>query len=137
MSLGTRRLARITLVVREYDEAIAFYTGQLGFTLLEDTDLGNGKRWVRVAPSPHNGGAELLLGRATTPEQLARVGDQTGGRVFLFLETEAFWDDYATFVGRGVAIARPPNEEPYGTVAVLCDLYGNLIDLIQPSGVSS
>jgi catechol 2,3-dioxygenase-like lactoylglutathione lyase family enzyme len=125
-----QRIGRTAVVVRDYDEAIGFYTEKLGFVLVEDRDLGGGKRWVRVAPS--GDGTELLLARAATPEQCARIGDQTGGRVFIFLETDDFWRDYRTFSDRGVTFCRPPKEEPYGTVAVLLDLYGNKIDLIQP-----
>ena len=125
-----QRIGRMAVVVRDYDEAIGFYTEKLGFLLVEDRDLGGGKRWVRVAPS--GDGTELLLARAATPEQCARIGDQTGGRVFIFLETDDFWRDYRAMSDRGVAFFRPPKQEPYGTVAVLLDLYGNKIDLIQP-----
>lgn len=136
-----QRLSLIALTVRDYDEAIAFYVGILGFTLLEDTDLGNGKRWVRVAPpskpsaSHHNPGAAILLARAVTAEQLASVGNQTGGRVFLFLETDDFWRDYRAMLSRGVRFVREPVEEPYGTVAVFADVYGNKWDLIGPARV--
>lgn len=123
-------LAHVAVVVRNYDEAIAFYTDVLGFQLLEDTDLGAGKRWVLVAP-PGSSGASVLLAQAATPEQISRVGNQTGGRVFLFLHTDDFWRDYRTLVSRNVEFARNPKEEPYGTVAVFKDLYGNLWDLIQ------
>jgi catechol 2,3-dioxygenase-like lactoylglutathione lyase family enzyme len=123
-------LAHVAVVVRNYDEAIAFYTDVLGFQLLEDTDLGAGKRWVLVAP-PGASGASVLLAQAATPEQISRVGNQTGGRVFLFLHTDDFWRDYRTLVSRNVEFARNPKEEPYGTVAVFKDLYGNLWDLIQ------
>ncbi|HKQ47487.1 MAG TPA: VOC family protein [Phycisphaerae bacterium] len=126
-----QRIAQVTLVVREYDEAIRFYTETLGFVLLEDTDLGGGKRWVRVAPAG-GAGVELLLARAVTEEQRGRVGDQTGGRVFLFLETDDFWRDYEALRAKGIEFVRPPREEVYGTVAVLQDLYGNKIDLIEP-----
>ena len=124
-------IARFSLVVRDYDEAIDFYTEKLGFQLLEDTYLGDGKRWVRVAPAGGQG-AELLLARAATPRQRRRVGDQSGGRVFIFVETNDFWRDFQTMCAAGVEVARPPKIEPYGTVAVLLDLYGNQIDLIQP-----
>ncbi len=133
-----QRLSLIALTVRDYDEAIAFYVGILGFTLLEDTDRGNGKRWVRVAPpSKANApgvdqSAAILLARAVTPEQLASVGNQTGGRVFLFLETDDFWRDYRAMLSRGVRFVREPVEEPYGTVAVFADVYGNLWDFIGP-----
>ncbi len=125
-----QRIGRMAVVVRDYDEAIGFYTEKLGFVLVEDRDLGGGKRWVRVAPS--GDGTELLLARAVTPEQCARIGDQTGGRVFIFLETDDFWRDYRAMSDRGVTFCRPPKEEAYVTVAVLLDLYGNKIDLIQP-----
>jgi catechol 2,3-dioxygenase-like lactoylglutathione lyase family enzyme len=116
------------LVVHDYDEAIAFYVGVLGFELAEDRDLGGGKRWVRVRGS---GGGELLLARAVTAEQRARVGDQTGGRVFLFFETDDFARDHARLVGAGVRFLEQPRRESYGTVAVFVDLYGNKIDLIS------
>ena len=126
-------LGRFALVVREYDEAIAFYTEKLGFTLVEDTPLPleGAKRWVRVQPP--GGGCELLLARAANPEQATRIGNQAGGRVFLFLETDDFWRDFDAFKARGVEFVRPPKEEPYGVVAVFADLYGNLWDLIQPA----
>ena len=117
------------LLVREYDEAIAFYVDVLGFELVEDTDLGGGKRWVRVrAP----GGGELLLARAVTDDQRARVGDQTGGRVFLFVDTDDFAAEHARLLARGVRFVEQPRHESYGTVAVFVDLYGNKIDLIGP-----
>jgi catechol 2,3-dioxygenase-like lactoylglutathione lyase family enzyme len=128
---AARRLALTTLVVRDYDEAIGFYRDTLGFELVEDTDLGEGKRWVVVTPGA--GGGALLLARAAAPEQTARVGDQTGGRVFLFLQTDDFARDHARFVDAGVRFVRPPKREPYGTVAVFEDLYGNRWDLIQPA----
>jgi catechol 2,3-dioxygenase-like lactoylglutathione lyase family enzyme len=120
----------VAIVVREYDEAIAFYTERLGFELIADTDLGHGKRWVQVAP-PGSGGTRLLLARAATPEQAARVGDQTGGRVFLFLSTDDFWRDYRTRCDRGVTFVEEPRHEAYGTVAVFADLYGNRWDLVE------
>jgi len=123
-------LAHVAVVVRNYDEAIAFYTNVLGFQLLEDTDLGAGKRWVLVAPAGSSG-TSVLLAQAATPEQISRIGNQTGGRVFLFLHTDDFWRDYRTLISRNVKFARDPKEEPYGTVAVFKDLYGNLWDLIQ------
>ena len=123
-------LAHVTVVVRNYDEAIAFYANVLGFQLLEDTDLGAGKRWVLVAPAGSSG-TSVLLAQAATPEQISRIGNQTGGRVFLFLHTDDFWRDYRTLISRNVKFARDPKEEPYGTVAVFKDLYGNLWDLIQ------
>jgi catechol 2,3-dioxygenase-like lactoylglutathione lyase family enzyme len=130
MSGGRPRIAGLALVVADYDAAIAFYVGCLGFSLLEDTPLGNGKRWVRVAPS--GGGSALLLAKADGPEQAAHVGDLTGGRVFLFLETDDFSRDHAAFLARGVRFLEAPRHEPYGTVAVFADLYGNRWDLIEP-----
>jgi catechol 2,3-dioxygenase-like lactoylglutathione lyase family enzyme len=124
-------IALVTVVVRDYDEAIAYYTRTLGFRLLEDTLLGNEKRWVRVAPAGSRG-ATLLLARAVTPAQTARVGDQTGSRVFLFLETEDCWRDYEKMNERGVRFVEEPRLESYGTVAVFEDLYGNRWDLVQP-----
>ncbi len=125
----TQTIGAVALVVRDYDEAIAYYTTVLGFALVEDQDRGHGKRWVTVAPP--GGGTALLLARAATPEQEARVGDQTGGRVFLFLHTDDFWRDYRQLMARGVAFAEEPRREPYGTVAVFRDLYGNRWDLLQ------
>lgn len=124
-------LAAVTLVVREYDEAAAFYTGRLGFRLVEDTPLGGGKRWLVVAPP--GGGTSLLLARAATPEQAARVGDQTGGRVAFFLRTDDFWRDHHAFRERGVRFTEEPRREGYGTVAVFLDLYGNRWDFIEPA----
>jgi catechol 2,3-dioxygenase-like lactoylglutathione lyase family enzyme len=123
-------LGHIALVVRNYDEALAFYTQVLGFELIEDSDLGGGKRWVLVTP-PGPRGTSLLLAQAATPEQASRIGNQTGGRVFLFLHTDDFWRDYKRLQSRNVTFVRDPKEEPYGTVAVFADLYGNLWDLIQ------
>ncbi len=122
--------------MRDYDEALAFYVGVLGWDLVEDTDLGGGKRWVRVRPPGDPGGAGILLARAVTDEQRASVGNQTGGRVFIFVETDDFWRDHRLLSERGVRFVRPPSVEPYGTVAVFADLYGNLFDLIGPSGAS-
>jgi catechol 2,3-dioxygenase-like lactoylglutathione lyase family enzyme len=118
---------QIALLIHDYDEAIAFYVGLLEFELAEDRDLGNGKRWVRVRGP---GGGELLLARAVTDEQRARVGDQTGGRVFLFFATDDFARDHARLVAAGVRFLEAPRRESYGTVAVFVDLYGNKIDLI-------
>jgi catechol 2,3-dioxygenase-like lactoylglutathione lyase family enzyme len=126
----SQTIERVALLVRDYDEAIAYYTGRLGFTLVEDTPLGDGKRWVVVAP-PGSTGTALLLARAATPDQAARVGDQTGGRVFLFLATDDFWRDYHALRSRGVTFAEEPRREVYGTVAVFVDLYGNRWDLLQ------
>lgn len=127
-----QQLAHVALVVRDYDEAIHFYTRQLGFTLAADTPLGGGKRWVLVAPPGGAGGSALLLARADGPEQLSRVGNQTGGRVFLFLTTDDFWRDYRAFQARGVRFLETPREEAYATVVVFADLYGNRWDLLQP-----
>jgi catechol 2,3-dioxygenase-like lactoylglutathione lyase family enzyme len=127
----TRRLATVSLLVADYDEAIDWYTRIAGFRLVEDTPQGGGRRWVVVAPGAGHGAA-LLLARAATPEQRARIGDQTGGRVFLFLETDDFERDHAAMQQRGVVFRETPRREPYGTVAVFADLYGNLWDLIEP-----
>ena len=126
-----QRISEIALVVAEYDEAIEFYTRKLKFTLLEDTLLSPTKRWVRVAP-PGNGSCSLLLARAVGPEQSSRIGDQTGGRVFLFLHTDDFERDHAHLLSEGISIVRGPSSEPYGQVLVFADLYGNLWDLIGP-----
>lgn len=126
----TQTIGHIALLVRNYDEAIAFYTGTLGFDLREDSDLGGGKRWVLVAP-PGSAGTSLLLARAVAAEQSSRVGNQTGGRVFLFLHTDDFWRDYHALTARKVKFVRGPEKQPYGTVAVFEDLYGNLWDLIE------
>lgn len=123
-------IATIALVVRDYDEAIAFFRDALSFTPVEDKPLGDDKRWVRMR-SPGAVGASLLLAKATNPEQLRFVGNQTGGRVFLFLETDDFWSDYAAMRSRGVAFIEPPRQEPYGWVVVFLDLYGNKWDLVQ------
>ncbi|MET4106145.1 VOC family protein [Hymenobacter sp. UYP22] len=127
-----QRIALITLVVADYDEAIRFYTEKLGFLLLEDTLLSPEKRWVRVAP-PGTSGAELLLAKAATLAQQAVVGNQTGGRVALFLYTDNLARDYARLLAQEVRIVRPPVVEPYGTVLVFADLYGNLWDLLEPA----
>jgi catechol 2,3-dioxygenase-like lactoylglutathione lyase family enzyme len=126
-------LAHIALVVRDYDEALAFYVGTLGFTLVEDSyQPAQDKRWVVIAPPGSGPGAtSILLARASTPEQAAFVGDQAGGRVFLFLATDDFARDYAAMVAKGVVFVREPKVEPYGTVAVFRDLYGTLWDLIE------
>jgi catechol 2,3-dioxygenase-like lactoylglutathione lyase family enzyme len=125
-------IRQLAIVVRDYDEAIDFYVNRLGFTLVEDAPVeAQGKRWVVVAP---RGSSEsrLLLARAVGEEQSSRIGNQTGGRVFLFLQTDDFWRDFRLYESRGVVFVRPPREEPYGTVAVFQDLYGNLWDLLQP-----
>ncbi len=126
----SRRLHAVALLVRDYDEAIAYYCGVLGFQLVEDSDLGGGKRWVLVAPST-GAGSQLVLAKASGPEQEARVGDQTGGRVFLFLHTDDFATDHARYLAGGVRFIEEPRHEPYGTVAVFEDLYGNRWDLIE------
>ena len=124
-------IAHIALVVREYDEAIAYYTRTLGFTLVEDTyQPEQDKRWVVVAPAGSTG-TTLLLARASTPEQTRFIGNQTGGRVFLFLSTDDFWRDYDRMTAAGVHFVRPPTVAPYGTVAVFEDLYGNRWDLVE------
>ena len=127
-------VAAVTLVVRDYDEAIAFFTGALGFALVEDTPLGGGKRWVLVAPSSSTGTA-LLLARAATPEQECRIGDQTGGRVAFFLQTADFRGDYERMRSDGVRFVEDPRQEAYGLVAVFLDLYGNRWDLVQYGNV--
>lgn len=126
-------IVHLALVVRDYDEAIDFYTKKLHFTLVEDTyQPEQDKRWVVVAP-PGSAGTTLLLARASTPEQESFIGNQSGGRVFLFLNTDDFWRDYNDMVAKGIEFVRDPKEEPYGTVAVFADLYGNLWDLLQLS----
>jgi catechol 2,3-dioxygenase-like lactoylglutathione lyase family enzyme len=127
-----QRIARIALVVKDYDEAIAFYTKKLDFELVEDTKLSETKRWVVVAP-PGAKECALLLASATDDRQRASIGNQTGGRVFLFLHTDDFWRDYDKLSERGVRFHRAPEEAVYGTVAVFEDLYGNLWDLIGPN----
>jgi len=129
----TQHLAAIALVVADYDEAIDFYVGKLGFDLIEDTKLGDSKRWVLIAP-PGSSETRLLLAKADNAEQAARVGNQTGGRVFLFLQTDDFQRDYSAMRARGVRFLEEPRNETYGTVAVFADLYGNKWDLIQPIG---
>lgn len=121
----------VALVVQDYDEAIDFYVGKLGFTLIEDKQVeAQNKRWVLVAP-PGATESRLLLARAVGAEQSTRIGNQTGGRVFLFLHTDDFWRDYKAYKDKGVVFVREPKEEEYGTVAVFEDLYGNLWDLLQ------
>lgn len=127
----TQSIATIALVVAGYDEAIAFYRDKLGFALLADTDMGGGKRWVLVAPGDGKG-ARLLLAQADGPEQSAHVGNQTGRRVGFFLETDDFARDHTAFTAKGVRFLEAPRHEPYGTVAVFEDLYGNKWDLIEP-----
>ncbi len=124
-------LAHVALVVRDYDEALDFYVGKLGFRLVEDQyQPEQDKRWVVVAP-PGSTGTSLLLARASTPEQESFIGNQTGGRVFLFLQTDDFWRDYHRMLSLGINFVRPPKEAPYGTVAVFEDLYGTRWDLLQ------
>ena len=128
----TQNLAQVTLLVRDYEEAVAYFTQKLGFSLIEDTTVGDQKRWIVLKPAG-SGSAALLLAKAATPEQEAAVGNQTGGCVFLFLHTDDFWRDYRTMKSRGVKFLESPREEPYGIVAVFEDLYGNKCDLLMPS----
>lgn len=126
-------IGQVALVVRDYDEAIDFYVGVLGFSLVEDTAIQvQDKRWIVVAP-PGSTGTRLLLARAVDGKQSSRIGDQTGGRVFLFLHTDDFWRDFHSYKARGVVFVREPRVESYGIVAVFKDLYGNLWDLLQPN----
>jgi catechol 2,3-dioxygenase-like lactoylglutathione lyase family enzyme len=131
-----QRIAHIALVVDDYDDAIRFYTKKLNFNLIEDTRLSDAKRWVLVGPAGHKQCC-LLLAKAADNRQRASIGNQTGGRVFLFLYTDDFKRDYLQMQGRGIRFVRPPKEEPYGTVAVFEDLYGNLWDLLQPRDTKS
>ena len=126
-----QKIAYIALVVDDYDDAIRFYTKKLDFTLIEDTVLSETKRWVLVVPK-NSDGCSLLLAKAGNEEQKSRVGNQTGGRVFLFLHTDDFWRDYKNMQEKGISFVRQPVTEIYGTVAVFKDLYGNLWDLIEP-----
>jgi catechol 2,3-dioxygenase-like lactoylglutathione lyase family enzyme len=131
--MASQTLGMVSLVVRDYDEALAFYVGKLGFRLVEDSFVPEqNKRWVVLEPPGATGGAKLLLARGANPEQVSRVGNQTGGRVFLFLYTDDFWRDFNLYKSRGVEFAREPSEAPHGTVAVFKDLYGTLWDLVQP-----
>lgn len=124
-------ISLVSLVVREYDEALTFFVGKLGFKVVENSYVAaQDKRWVVVAPRG-GGGCQLLLARASKPEQEARIGTQTAGRVFLFLSTDDFWRDYEDYKAKGVEFVRKPKDESYGTVAVFKDVYGNLWDLIQ------
>ena len=125
-----QHLGTICLLVRDYDEAKAWYIDKLDFELVEDTPLGDGKRWVLLAP-PGSQETRLLLACASGPEQAARIGDQAGGRVFLFLHTDDFWRDYRAYQARGVTFCEEPRHEGYGIVAVFEDLYGNRWDLLQ------
>ena len=126
-----QRLVQIAIVVNDYDEAIQFYTEKLNFTLIEDTILSETKRWVVVKPAGE-GGCNILLAKAANEEQKSRIGNQTGGRVFLFLHTDNFKRDYENMLANDIEFVRAPAEEVYGTVAVFKDLYGNLWDLIEP-----
>jgi catechol 2,3-dioxygenase-like lactoylglutathione lyase family enzyme len=131
-----QRLVQIAIVVKDYDEAIKFYTEKLNFSLVKDTLLNDAKRWVVVSPKGENSCA-LLLAKAANEEQRSRIGNQTGGRVFLFMHTDDFWRDYNYMLANNVHFVREPAEEKYGTVAVFEDLYGNLWDLIQPTNENS
>lgn len=124
------RIVHIALVVEDYDDAIKFYTEKLNFTLIEDTPQSETKRWVLIAPN-NSKECTLLLAKGVGDEQKSRIGNQTGGRVFLFLETDDFWRDYNDFIAKGVKFVREPKAEDYGTVAVFADLYGNLWDLVE------
>jgi catechol 2,3-dioxygenase-like lactoylglutathione lyase family enzyme len=128
--MTARRVSLVSVLVRDYDEAIDFYTGKLGFTLVEDTQLGGNKRWVVVAPE-REGSAALLLARAANADQEAVIGRQAGGRVFLFLETDDFARDHRAMLEKGVIFREEPRRETYGTVAVFDDLYGNPWDLVE------
>jgi catechol 2,3-dioxygenase-like lactoylglutathione lyase family enzyme len=127
-----QHIAHIALVVDDYDKAIQFYTGKLNFDLIEDTILSENKRWVLIAPKGSSG-CKLLLARAASEEQVSRIGNQTGGRVFLFLHTDDFERDYHDLKSKEIEFVRGPSKEDYGTVAVFKDIYGNLWDLIEPS----
>ena len=132
-----QHLGLVSVVVKEYDEAIAFYVGALGFSLIQDTyQPAQDKRWVVVSP-PGATESSILLARATDDHQTSRVGDQTGGRVFLFLYTDDFWRDFSAYKARGVVFVREPKTEDYGTVAVFKDLYGNQWDLVQPASAKA
>jgi len=130
-----QHLAMVAIVVKDYDGAIGYFTKVLNFTLVEDTMLTESKRWVIVSP-PGSSGCNLLLAKAANEEQESRIGNQTGGRVFLFLYTDDFWRDYKHLHGKGVEFVREPSNETYGTVSVFKDLYGNLWDLIEPKSKS-
>ena len=125
-----QHIGYIALLIRDYDEAISYFIEKLGFTVAEDTDLGGGKRWVLVAP-PGSVETRLLLAKAASADQSPRIGNQTGGRVFLFLHTDDFWRDYEAYRSRGVVFREEPREEQYGIVAVFEDLYGNRWDLME------
>jgi catechol 2,3-dioxygenase-like lactoylglutathione lyase family enzyme len=131
----SQSITHLTLLVRNYDEALTFYTQKLGFHLLQDTPLPDNKRWLLVAP-PDSRGAALLLAEADTPDQPKSIGNQSGGRVFLFLHTDDFWRDYKAYQSRGVRFLESPRNESYGTVAVFEDLYGNKWDLLEPAATT-
>jgi len=131
-----QRLAQIAIIVKDYDEAISFYVNKLGFTLVEDTMLSDIKRWVKIAPAGSNECC-LLLAKAADDQQASRIGNQTGGRVFLFLNTDDFWRDYNRYKQNDIQFVREPINEEWGTVAVFEDLYGNLWDLIGPAADKS
>ena len=124
-------ISSVALVVDNYDDAIDFYTNKLKFELVEDTDIGGGKRWVRISP-PNSNGTNILLAKANSEQQAKSVGNQTGGRVFLFLQTDDFWRDYNDMMSKGVLFTESPRVEDYGTVVVFEDIYGNKWDLFQP-----
>jgi catechol 2,3-dioxygenase-like lactoylglutathione lyase family enzyme len=124
-------ISSVALVVDNYDDAIDFYTNKLNFELVEDTDLGGGKRWIKISP-PNSNGTNLLLAKADSAQQSNSVGNQTGGRVFLFLQTDDFWRDYNEMRSKGVSFTESPRVEDYGTVVVFEDIYGNKWDLLQP-----
>lgn len=127
-----QQLVQISLIVKDYDEAIAFYTEKLGFVLLEDTPVHSEKRWVRIKPAGDESGCSIVLAKATNEAQMSAVGNQTGGRVFLFLHTDDFDRDYTRYIEHGIEFITEPRIESYGKVAVFKDLYGNLWDMIEP-----
>lgn len=127
-----RTLGAVSLLVRDYEEALSFYVDKLGFHVIENTDMGAGKRWIRIAPR-NSDGTCLLLAKAASPEQESRIGNQTGGRVFFFLYTDDFWRDHDLMKTNGIRFLEEPRRESYATVAVFEDLYGNKWDLLQPN----
>ena len=127
-----QQLIQISLLVRDYDEAIVFYTQKLGFLLLEDTSLTETKRWVRIQPAGNQGGCSILLAKAVNEQQISAIGNQTGGRVFLFLHTDNIDRDYINYKNKGIEFIGEPRSESYGKVVVFRDIYGNLWDLIEP-----
>ena len=128
----SQSISKVTIVVNDYDEAINYYVGVLGFELIEDSTLNADKRWVVVAPNGTSG-CQLLLARAANSKQKASIGNQAGGRVFLFLQTDNFWQDYQRYLASGVTFTEEPREEIYGTVVVFEDIYGNRWDMVQPN----